>query len=57
MYEEAWTDIQKVLQLDPSDKAAQQRAIELRPKIEKINKEYSTVIKKMFGYILSIFTL
>lgn len=49
MYEEAWTDIQLVLKLDPGDKAAQQRANELRPKIDKINKEYSTVIKKMFG--------
>ncbi|CAH2044859.1 unnamed protein product, partial [Iphiclides podalirius] len=49
LYEEAWNDIQKVLRLDPNDKAAQNKASELRPKIEKINKEYTSVIKKMFN--------
>ncbi|XP_059048451.1 uncharacterized protein LOC131843737 [Achroia grisella] len=48
MYEEAWTDIQRVLQIDPNDKAAQQKAISIRPKVEHINKEYTNLIKKMF---------
>ncbi|KOB67899.1 Uncharacterized protein OBRU01_19112, partial [Operophtera brumata] len=42
MYEEAWKDIQRVLQLDPSDSAAQQKATELKPRIQKMNTEYST---------------
>ncbi|KAJ8723618.1 hypothetical protein PYW07_007598 [Mythimna separata] len=49
MYEDAWTDIQEALRLEPNDKAAQLKANSLKPKIEKINKEYTTVIKKMFG--------
>lgn len=49
MFEKAWSDIQRVLQLDPNDKAAQLRASELKPRLEKMNKEYSTVIKKMFA--------
>ncbi|CAG9789551.1 unnamed protein product [Diatraea saccharalis] len=49
LYEEAWTDIQHALKLDPSDKAALNKANSLRPIIEKINKNYSDVIKKMFG--------
>lgn len=49
MYEEAWTDIQEALRLEPNDKAAQLKANSLKPKIEKINKDYTTVIKKMFG--------
>ncbi|CAG5004562.1 unnamed protein product [Parnassius apollo] len=49
MYEEAWNDIQHVLNLNPNDRAAQNKASELRPRIEKINKEYTSVIKKMFG--------
>ncbi|KAG6442048.1 peptidyl-prolyl cis-trans isomerase FKBP4 [Manduca sexta] len=48
MYEEAWEDIQHALRLFPNDKSAQQKAKELKPKIEKINKSYSEVIKKMF---------
>ncbi|XP_013190947.1 uncharacterized protein LOC106135250 [Amyelois transitella] len=48
-YEEAWTDIQHVLRLDPNDKAAQNKATQLRPKVEKIQKEYTSVIKKMFS--------
>lgn len=49
MYEEAWEDIQRALNIDPNDKASLQKAAELRPHIEKINKDYSNVIKKMFG--------
>ncbi|PZC76802.1 uncharacterized protein LOC110377356 [Helicoverpa armigera] len=49
MYEDAWTDIQSALRIDPNDKAAQLKANSLKPKIEKINKDYTTVIKKMFG--------
>ncbi|XP_046971290.1 peptidyl-prolyl cis-trans isomerase FKBP62-like [Vanessa cardui] len=49
MYEEAWEDIQKALAIDPNDKASQLKASELRPHIEKINKDYAKVIKKMFG--------
>lgn len=49
MVEEAWNDIQKVLRLDRNDKAAQIKANEIRPKIEKINKEYTSMIKKMFN--------
>ncbi|XP_023944609.1 uncharacterized protein LOC112050551 [Bicyclus anynana] len=49
MYEEAWGDIQRALEIDPTDKASIAKAKELRPHIEKINKDYSTVIKKMFG--------
>lgn len=48
LYEEAWNDIQKVLAFDPTDKAAQQRANFLKPILEKINTDYSNVIKKMF---------
>ncbi|XP_049878212.1 uncharacterized protein LOC126375313 [Pectinophora gossypiella] len=48
LFEEAWRDIQAVLQLDPNDKAARQKANALKPIIEKINKEYESVIKKMF---------
>lgn len=48
MYEEAWKDIQHTLTLDPNDKSAQQKAIALRPKIAKVKKEYTNVIKKMF---------
>ncbi|RVE49772.1 hypothetical protein evm_005502 [Chilo suppressalis] len=49
LYEEAWADIQHALKLDPSDKASQQKAKSLRPIIEKINKNYTDVVKKMFG--------
>lgn len=49
MYEEAWKDIQEALRIEPNDKAAQLKANSLIPKIEKINKDYSTVIKKMFS--------
>lgn len=49
MYEEAWQDIQTALKLDPNDKLAHQKAQQLKPKIEKINTEYTNVIKKMFG--------
>ncbi|CAK1547515.1 unnamed protein product [Leptosia nina] len=48
MYEEAWADIQHVLQIDPHDKAAKLKANELRPLIKKVNEDYSNVIKKMF---------
>ncbi|XP_053613592.1 uncharacterized protein LOC128677049 [Plodia interpunctella] len=48
-YEEAWVDIQHVLRLDPNDKAAQNKASQIRPKVEKITKEYNAVIKKMFS--------
>ncbi|CAF4866641.1 unnamed protein product [Pieris macdunnoughi] len=48
MYDEAWTDIQHVLQLDPNDKAAKLKATELKPMIEKLNEDYTNVIKKMF---------
>ncbi|XP_026743269.1 70 kDa peptidyl-prolyl isomerase-like [Trichoplusia ni] len=49
MYEEAWTDIQNALRLDPTDKASQRKASSLKPRIEKINKDYTSVIKKMFS--------
>ncbi|XP_073950069.1 tetratricopeptide repeat protein 9C-like [Choristoneura fumiferana] len=49
LYEEAWRDIQQVLKLDPHDKAAQQKASIIEPKMRSINKEYKNVIKKMFG--------
>ncbi|KAH9642323.1 hypothetical protein HF086_009687 [Spodoptera exigua] len=49
MYEEAWKDIQEALRIEPNDKAAQLKANSLIPKIEKINKDYTAVIKKMFG--------
>ncbi|XP_026760724.1 FK506-binding protein-like [Galleria mellonella] len=49
MYEEAWADIQHALKIDPNDKAAQQKANMIRPKIEKINKEYTNLVKKMFS--------
>ncbi|XP_072929618.1 uncharacterized protein [Epargyreus clarus] len=49
MYEEAWDDIQRALSIDPNNKAALQKATELKPKIAEINKNYSHVIKKMFG--------
>lgn len=48
LLEEAWTDIQQVLKLHPSDKMAQQKANLLRPKIGAIKKNYENVIKKMF---------
>ncbi|XP_063387508.1 uncharacterized protein LOC134673448 [Cydia fagiglandana] len=48
-YEEAWMDIQQVLKLDPNDKAAQQKALLIEPKMRTVNKEYKNVIKKMFG--------
>ncbi|CAH0728671.1 unnamed protein product, partial [Brenthis ino] len=43
MYEEAWEDIQRALHIDPNDKAALQKASELRPHIERINKDYANV--------------
>lgn len=49
MYEEAWTDIQHALAIDPNDKASQMKALELRPHVERVNKEYASVIKKMFS--------
>lgn len=49
MYEEAWADIQQALNLDPNDKASIQKAVSIRPFVEKINKNYTDVIKKMFG--------
>ncbi|KAM3959355.1 uncharacterized protein ACR2FA_006656 [Aphomia sociella] len=49
LYEKAWEDIQHALRIQPNDKAAQQKANTLRPKVEKINKEYANVIKKMFN--------
>ncbi|XP_075982712.1 uncharacterized protein LOC142980964 [Anticarsia gemmatalis] len=49
MYEDAWRDIQCALTINSNDKAAQQKANALKPKIEKINKEYANVIKKMFA--------
>lgn len=48
LYEDAWKDIQIVLQLDPNNKAAQQKAKELKPMVENVNKNYANVIKKMF---------
>ncbi|CAG9565758.1 unnamed protein product [Danaus chrysippus] len=48
MYEEAWTDIQRALSIDPNDKASLMKANELRPHFEKINENYNSVIKKMF---------
>lgn len=49
MYEEAWGDVQRALEIDPTDKVSIAKAKELRPHIEKINKEYANTIKKMFG--------
>ncbi|KAG7297693.1 hypothetical protein JYU34_018411 [Plutella xylostella] len=48
LYEEAWNDIQHVLKLDPSDRAAQQKASLLKPKVDEIKTKYANVMKKMF---------
>ncbi|XP_013170586.1 PREDICTED: FK506-binding protein 59-like [Papilio xuthus] len=48
MYEDAWKDIQRVIILNPNDKAARTKAGELKGIVEKINAEYANVIKKMF---------
>ncbi|KAJ2944698.1 hypothetical protein O0L34_g4055 [Tuta absoluta] len=49
LHEEAWKDVQEILRIDPNDKAAQLRAAALKPTVEKIKKEYTNVIKKMFS--------
>ncbi|VVD01465.1 uncharacterized protein LOC126965083 [Leptidea sinapis] len=49
MFEEAWADIKHALSVDPSDKALQAKAKELSPTIEKINKNYENICKKMFN--------
>lgn len=49
MYEEAWADIQRALSIDPNDKASLQKALSIKPMVEKINQNYANVIKKMFG--------
>ncbi|XP_068619182.1 uncharacterized protein [Battus philenor] len=49
IYEEAWQDIQRVLVLDPNDKAARNKASELKVIVGEINEKYSSVIKKMFS--------
>lgn len=49
MYVEAWADIQRVLQITPGEKAAVQQSRHLKPIIDRINEDYSSVVKKMFS--------
>lgn len=48
MYEEAWSDIQLALRMDPCDVMTQQRAMQIKPYIDEIYSDYSSVIKRMF---------